>query len=94
MPKRRPSADTQVDDILESHNPDVRALVERLRKIILDTVPDAMESAHPVWHSIGYRHPESGYFCGIFPTTTSPKRRGSHKRHLGMPYSPFLKGGV
>jgi hypothetical protein len=67
MPKRKPGASTQVEDILESHNPEVRALVERLRKIIRNTVPDAMESAHPVWHSIGYRHPESGYFCGIFP---------------------------
>ena len=69
MPKRKPSADTQVANILESHNPEVRALVERLRTIIREVVPTATESAHPVWHSIGYRHPESGYFCGIFPQT-------------------------
>jgi len=67
MPKRKPSADTQVEDILEGHDPEARALVERLRKIIREVVPTATESAHPVWHSIGYRHPESGYFCGIFP---------------------------
>jgi len=67
MPKRKPGADTQVEDILESHNPVVRALVERLRRIIRETVPTATESAHPVWHSLRYRHPESGYFCGIFP---------------------------
>jgi len=67
MPKRKPDADTLIENILESHDPEVRALVEHLRKIIRETVPDATESAHPVWHSIGYRHPESGYFCGIFP---------------------------
>jgi hypothetical protein len=67
MPKRKPSANTSIENILESHGPEVRALVERLRKIIREAVPDATESAHPVWHSIGYRHPESGYFCGIFP---------------------------
>jgi len=42
-------------------------MVERLRRIIQQTVPEAVESAHPVWHSISYRHPSSGYFCGIFP---------------------------
>jgi len=67
MPKRKTGANTTIEDILDSHNPEVRALVERLRKIIRDTVPTSTESAHPVWHSIGYRHPESGYFCGIFP---------------------------
>ena len=67
MSKRKSSANAQVEDILESHSPPVRALVERLRQIIRETVPDATEAAHPVWHSLGYRHPEGGYFCGIFP---------------------------
>ena len=25
-----------------------------------------IELAYPVWHGIGYHHPESGYFCAIF----------------------------
>jgi hypothetical protein len=32
------------------------------------TVPNAAETANPGWHSISYRHPEQGYFCGLFPT--------------------------
>jgi len=67
MPKRKTRATTQPEDILASHNPEVRALAERLRKIIHDTVPAAIEAAYPGWHSIGYHHPDSGYFCGIFP---------------------------
>jgi hypothetical protein len=62
-----PKATTSVEDILADHAPPVRWLVERLREIIRQTVPEATESAHPVWHSISYRHPRSGYFCGIFP---------------------------
>jgi hypothetical protein len=23
-----------------------------------------------VWRGIGYRHPDAGYFCGIFPFKT------------------------
>lgn len=64
---------SQVEDILARHNPEVRALVERLRKILRDTVPDAGEAAYPGWDAIGYRHPEIGYFCGIFPQDASVK---------------------
>jgi hypothetical protein len=66
MPKPKFKTVT-VEDILTSHNPHVRTLVERLRQIIRDIVPSACEAAHAVWHSINYRHPQGGYFCGIFP---------------------------
>jgi len=56
-----------VNSILAGHSPDIAHLVGRLREIVRRTVPAAVESAHPVWHSIGYRHPDSGYFCGLFP---------------------------
>ena len=45
----------------------VRAIAEELRKLIRETMPEAIESGHPTWHSIGYRHPKAGYVCGIFP---------------------------
>jgi hypothetical protein len=66
MLKRKPKTVT-IEDILANHSPQVRKLVERLRRIIRDAVPSASEAAHAVWHSINYRHPKSGYFCGIFP---------------------------
>lgn len=46
---------------------EVRAIAEGLRRLIRETMPEATESGHPTWHSIGYRHPKSGYVCGIFP---------------------------
>lgn len=42
------------EQILEGHTPQIRALAERLRRIILETVPDAVEAAYPVWRGIGY----------------------------------------
>lgn len=70
------------EQILEGHTPQIRALAERLRRIILETVPDAVEAAYPVWRGIGYRHSESGYFCGIFPQKNSVK--------LGFEYGVLL----
>lgn len=61
------------EDILAEHTSEVRSLAESLRKLIRETVPDAIELAYPVWHGIGYRHPESGYFCAIFPQKDSVK---------------------
>ncbi len=55
------------EDIVANHSPEVRRLVERLRTLITGTVPPATEHPYPVWHGIGYRHPQQGYFCGIFP---------------------------
>ena len=58
---------TTVGGVLGWHAPHVRETAERLRAIIREAVPEAVESANAVWHSLSYKHPESGYFCGIFP---------------------------
>ena len=55
------------ESILDDHTMEIRAIAEGLRRLIRETIPEATESGHPTWHSIGYRHPKAGYFCGIFP---------------------------
>lgn len=65
MTKRKPKI--SVEELLAYHNPEIKAIVSVLRGLILETVPDAVESAKAGWHSISYRHPQQGYFCGIFP---------------------------
>lgn len=69
MPRRREpeGAGVTTEDILAEHTPQVRDLAERLRALILMTVPEAREVPYPGWHGIGYHHPEAGYFCAIFP---------------------------
>jgi|SRR3990172_2867287 len=61
----------QPEDILIDHTPEVRQLAQELRRLVRETVPEAIEVAYPVWHAIGYRHPRLGYFCGIFPQKDS-----------------------
>jgi len=56
------------EDMLADHTPEVRALAEELRQLIRAAVPEATEKAYLGWQGIGYRHPQAGYFCGIFPT--------------------------
>lgn len=65
MPATKQSV--SIESILDGHTPHVRALVDRLRRLVTEAVPTAVEKAYPGWHAIGYRHPDVGYFCGIFP---------------------------
>ena len=65
MNKRKPKI--SVEELMAEHNPEVKAIVEALRSLIKETVPNASEGANGGWHSINYRHPNQGYFCGIFP---------------------------
>ena len=55
------------EHILTGHTPEVQELCEALRSLVRAAAPEVSEVAYPSWHGIGYRHPESGYFCAIFP---------------------------
>jgi hypothetical protein len=60
-----------VEALLQTHSPDIQAVVATLRRLILETIPNTAETANPGWHSINYRHPRQGYVCGLFPTHDS-----------------------
>jgi hypothetical protein len=34
---------------------------------VLAADPDLTEHVYEGWRGVGYRHPEAGYVCGIFP---------------------------
>jgi hypothetical protein len=34
---------------------------------VLASDPDLSEKGYPGWRGVGYRHPDAGYVCGIFP---------------------------
>ncbi len=55
------------EQILETHDPYIQQLAEKLRELIKRNIPEAVEKAYPGWRAIGYRHPIAGYICGIFP---------------------------
>lgn len=71
MANRKSKAVVSVEALLNHHSPEIRAVTERLRAIVRAVAPEATESAQASWHSLNYHHPNSGYFCGIFPKTES-----------------------
>jgi hypothetical protein len=66
QPKTR-SSSLSPEQFLSAYPPEIRRLAERLRTLVGETVPTATEHVYPGWKALGYRDPQSGYFCGIFP---------------------------
>lgn len=54
-----------VEEILQRFSPQVRELVEPLRRLVRDTVPEATERGYRGWGNIIYNH--NGDFCYIGP---------------------------
>jgi len=55
------------EQILAPHPPAIRALANRLRRLVRDTLPEVEERGVPGWGAINYHHPAVGLVCGIFP---------------------------
>jgi hypothetical protein len=85
--RRKPPQRSEVhaEDILAGHTVQVRAMAERLRALIRETLPDATETAYATWRGIGYRDPECGDFAGIFPQRDHVRLTFEHGAGLDDP---------
>ena len=54
-------------DLLARQTPAIREITERLRRLVRETAPAATERFYPGWRGFGYRDPEAGFFCGVYP---------------------------
>ena len=71
--------------LLERYSPGIRRAVERLRKVVKNAVPDAIERVRPGWGLIGYDVPvgkRTRYFAFVWP---EPEHA-----HLGFEYGIWM----
>jgi hypothetical protein len=54
------------DFLLESH-PGLADLALWVRQVVLASEPDLTERVYRGWDGIGFRHPDAGYVCAIYP---------------------------
>jgi hypothetical protein len=87
----QPHRPTTPEEILDEQTGPIRDLAGSLRELIRTTVPEAEEQAYSGWHGIGYRHPEVGYFAGIFPERDRVKLGFEHGVELPDPQG-LLRG--
>jgi hypothetical protein len=80
MPSRTPIETIPPEALLSDFPPGHVAIAERLRSIVMDAVPDAIERVRPRWQLIGYdlnRRRGTTFFAWIWP-------QPEHV-HLGFP---------
>jgi hypothetical protein len=80
------------EELLAEHTARVRDLALQLRGMISDEVPELTERVYPGWHGIGFRHPDAGYVCAIFPKAETVKLSFEHGADLVDP-DEFLEFG-
>jgi hypothetical protein len=56
-----------VDDFLRDSHPGLADLALWVREVVLAGEPDLTERVHHGWDGIGFRHPDAGYVCVIYP---------------------------
>jgi hypothetical protein len=54
------------DFLVESH-PALADLALWVREVVLTSEPDLIERVYRGWDGIGFRHPDAGYVCAIYP---------------------------
>ena len=61
------TAPDEVDAYLREKQPDLYGLATWTRRAVRAADPDLTENVYRGWGGIGYRHPEAGYICAIYP---------------------------
>jgi hypothetical protein len=80
MPSRAPRETIPVEALLADFSPAHAVIADRLRRVVLDAVPEAIERVRPGWRLIGYDLPikrHGVFFAWIWP---EPEHI-----HLGFP---------
>lgn len=83
MPSPKPSLTPE--KLLERYPPGIQALTGQLRRLVMAAVPEAGEYVNAGWCAIAYRHPDAGYFCGLFPFADHVKLLFEHGVELDDP---------
>ena len=71
--------------LLEGYPPGIRGAAERLRAVVRQAVPDAIERVRPGWGLIGYAIPvgrRTKYFASVWPEL--------EHAHLGFEYGVWM----
>jgi hypothetical protein len=72
-------------DYLRSEHGRAYELAAWVREAVLAADPDLGERVYRGWRGVGFRHPEAGYVCAIFPRADSVELLFEHGASLVDP---------
>jgi len=84
---------TDAAEYVRAEHPEQAELTLWVRELVLAADPDLEERVYPGWRGLGYRHPEAGYVCGIFPRSDEVHLLFEHGAALPDPDGVLTGGG-
>jgi hypothetical protein len=81
-----PEAPQEVRDYLAQAHPEVLDLALWLRDVVLEAEPDLTERVYRGWDGLGFRHPDAGYVCAIYPRGDEVRLLFEHGSRLADPH--------
>jgi hypothetical protein len=72
-------------EFLRARHPRERELALWVRALVLDAEPELVEHVYPGWDGIGFRHPDAGYVCAIYPRQGEVRLLFEHGTRLDDP---------
>jgi hypothetical protein len=72
-------------EFLTERHPDALELALWVRDAVLAAEPDLSERVYRGWDGIGFRHPEAGYICAIYPRESEVRLLFEHGTLLDDP---------
>jgi len=81
-----PEAPREVREYLEETHPELLDLVLWVRDAVLGAEPDLTERVYRGWDGLGFRHPDAGYVCAIYPREDEIRLLFEHGSRLDDPY--------
>ncbi|WP_309072126.1 DUF1801 domain-containing protein [Arthrobacter sp.] len=74
MLNRVPPPSEAVLSFLQERHPQTRSLVLWVRDQVLHIEPDLEERIYTGWNGLGYRYPDAGLVCAIYPQSNGQVR--------------------
>ena len=80
-----PPAPAAIHDFLAAEHPGELDLALWVRELVLEAEPDLTERVYRGWDGIGFRHPDAGYVCAIYPRDGEVRLLFEHGTRLDDP---------
>lgn len=79
------SVPAAIREFLADRHPEALELALWVREVVLAAEPDFRERVYHGWDGIGFRHPEAGFICAIYPRGVDVRLLFEHGARLDDP---------
>jgi hypothetical protein len=89
-----PDVPPEIRTYLAESHPESLELTLWVRELVLEADPDLTERLYRGWDGLGFRHPDAGYVCAIYPREDEVRLLFEHGARLDDPHGILTGEGT